>query len=321
MPFDNSAPDETLDPETIFGPDPLITDWDAGKAAAFGKKPLRFRHSLHQRPMFDDAGLERVLDTFPRDKLGVFTMGESPIDWKSWRRGAAGSLTGSQLLEAAQTGRIWLNLRAVNAHLPAYEALSGEMFADLEANAPGLRTFKRDVGLLISSADAQVFYHLDVPMVALWQLRGQKTMYVYPPHAPFVGSEQLERIVRRETPEQLPYDPAWDARAEVYEMTPGDMVTWPQNAPHRITNGSMLNVSLSVEFMTPQALLRANVLYANARLRRAGMQPMVQSMGPTAVAKLGLARLEKAAIKPKERSAPPPTFTLDSARLGSLLPL
>ena len=320
MPFDSAAPTSPA-PAEIFGPDPLISDWDAGKAAAFGKKPLRFRHSLHERPMFDDAGLEQVLDRYPREKLGVFTMGDSPIDWKSWRRGAAGSLSGSQLLDAAQSGRIWLNLRAVNAAIPEYQTLCGEMFADLEANAPGLRTFKRDVGLLISSADAQVFYHLDVALVTLWQLRGRKKMYVYPPHAPFVGSEQLERIVRRETPEQLPFDPAWDGRAEVYDMTPGDMVTWPQNAPHRITNGPMLNVSLSVEFMTPQALLRANVLYANARLRRAGLQPLVQSMGPTAVAKLGLARLEKAAIKPKERSAPSPTFTLDPRQPGAILPL
>ena len=315
MPFDSPAADAT------FGPEPLITDWDAGKAAAFGKKPLRFRHGLHERPMFNDAGLEAVLDRYPREKLGVFTMGDNPVDWKSWRRGAANGFTGSQLLEAAQTGRIWLNLRAVNAYLPEYETLSHEMFTDLEANAPGLRTFKRDVGLLISSANAQVFYHLDVSLVTLWQLRGQKKMYVYPAHAPFVGSEQLERIVRRETPEQMPYDPSWDARAEVYDMTPGDMVTWQQNAPHRITNGSMLNVSLSVEFMTPQALLRANVLYANARLRRAGLQPQVQAMGPTAMAKLGLARLEKATFKVKERSAPPPTFTLDASRPGTLLPL
>ena len=156
--------------------------------------------------MFDDAGLEQVLDRYPREKLGVFTMGEDPVDWRSWRRGAAGGLTGSQLLEAAKTGRIWLNLRAVNADLPDYAALSDEMFRDIEANGPGLRTFKRDVGLLISSANAQVFYHLDVSLVTLWQLRGQKRMYVYPPHAPFVGAEQLERIVLRETPEQLPYD-------------------------------------------------------------------------------------------------------------------
>ncbi len=312
MAYDTASPSE-----------PLITDWDATKATAFGREPLVLRHTLHERPMFDDAGLEQVLDRFPREKLGVFTMGEDPVDWRSWRRGAAGSLTGSQLLEAAKTGRIWLNLRAVNAHLPDYADLSDEMFRDLEANAPGLRTFKRDVGLLISSANAQVFYHLDMPLVALWQLRGEKRMYVYPAAAPFVAPDQLERIATRDMPEQLPFDPAWDARAEVFTMKPGDMVTWPQNAPHRIENGPMLNVSLSVEFMTPQALVRANVLYANAVLRRRlGTTPHLQAgMGPSTVAKLGLARAAKALRREPERSAPPHSFKLDATRPGELLPV
>ena len=45
-----------------------------------------------------------------------------------------------------------------------------------------------------------------------------------------------------------------DREAQVFDLTPGRMVTWAQNAPHRIENGPMLNVSLSIEFMTPPAL-------------------------------------------------------------------
>jgi hypothetical protein len=310
------------DAETVSRPGPLVADWDAAKARAFGREPLRLRHRLHEDPLFDDAGLEQVLDRYPREALGVFTMGEDPVDWRSWRRGAAGSLTGSQLLDAAKAGRIWLNLRAVNAHIPDYAALSDAMFRDFEANAPGLRTFKRDVGLLISSANAQVFYHLDMPLVALWQLRGNKRMFVYPVSEPFVAAEQLERIAARDMPEQLPFDPAWDRRAQVFDMAPGDLVTWPQNAPHRIENGPMLNVSLSVEFMTPQALLRANVLYANRVLRRrTGHAARAGTdLGPTLLAKLAVARVAKALRREPERSAPPASFRLDPARPGVLLP-
>ncbi len=298
---------------------PLVT-WEADKAARFGRAELAFRHDLHTRPMFDDAGLEEVLDRFPRDKLGVFTMGDDPVDWRSWRRGAAErNMTGSRLLEAARTGRIWLNLRGVNDHLLEYSALSDEIFGDMERHVPGLKTFKRDVGLLISSADAQVFYHLDVAPVTLWGLRGEKTLYVYPPHAPFVEEEQLERIVLRETAEQYAYDPAWDARATVFRMQPGDMISWRQNAPHRVVNGPMLNVSLSLEYMTPEALVRANVIYANAMLRRsAGLSPRVQAgFGPVALAKVGLARAAKAARRKVDARQPlPTTFRLDATAPG-----
>ena len=47
-------------------------------------------------------------------------MGEDPVAWRTWRRGAAGNLSGDQLLEAAKAGRIWLNLRETNTYLPAY---------------------------------------------------------------------------------------------------------------------------------------------------------------------------------------------------------
>lgn len=299
----------------------IITDWTADKASAFGFENLSFHHGLHERPMFDDEGLASLLDRYPRDKLGVFTMGEDPVDWRSWRAGSAGNLSGDKLLEAAKAGRIWLNLRHTNDYLPDYSALEREIFADKEG-ATGIPTFKRDLGMLISSANAQVFYHLDVPLVSLWQLRGQKRVWVYPVAEDYIGAEQLERIVLKETAEQFAYQPGLDQGAEVHDLTPGKMVTWRQNAPHRIENGPMLNVSLSVEFMTPAAMLRANVLYANGVLRKAGMSPKINGpLHPASFAKLALARGVKAAglAKTFEKKLAQ-TFELDAVRLGVLTP-
>ena len=43
----------------------IITDWTPQKAAAFTKETLEFRHALHERPMFDDAGLAEDHPTRP----------------------------------------------------------------------------------------------------------------------------------------------------------------------------------------------------------------------------------------------------------------
>lgn len=299
----------------------IITNWTDG-AADFGRRSLVFNHNLHERPMFDDAGLESLLDRYPRERLGVYTMGEDPRAWRTWRRGSPGRMTGSQLLEAAKAGRIWLNLRAANAFLPEYRDLAHEIFAE-KAKATRRTFLKKDLGVLISSADAQVFYHLDIPLVTLWQIRGQKRVHVYPPRAPYVTPEDLERIVLRETDEQFAFDPAWDEGSEIVDLRPGTMVTWSQNAPHRIVNGPMLNVSLSIEFMTPEALMRANVIYANGVLRRRlGVRPgpIEEGLSPAALAKVGIARLAKALkLQTPHEAVLPESFRLDEDVPGRLI--
>ena len=293
----------------------IIRDWTPDKSHAFGKEVLTFNHDLHTRPMFDDDGLADLLDRYPREKLGVFTMGENPREWQTWRRGVAGNLSGKVLLQMAKEGRIWLNLRAANDYLPDYAALADEVFAEKEAMVPGLRTLKRDLGVLISSPNAQVFYHLDVPMVSLWQIRGVKTVWAYPVEDPYVGPEALEAIVLRETAEQFAFDPAWDFGAAMAELTPGRMLTWPQNAPHRIENGPMLNVSLSMEFMTPSALMRANVIYANGLMRRRlGAVPKIQpGFSPLGLAKVAAARAAKALkLQKANERVLPVTFNLET---------
>jgi hypothetical protein len=270
--------------------------WPQDVSTRFSHETLIVTHDLHKRKMFTDTGLESLLDRYPRDKLGVFTMGSDPVDWRSWRSGKAGDLTGAELLAGVHAGRIWLNLRAANHYLEDYAALSDEIFANKESHIKGLKTLKHDLGVLISSPNAQVFYHLDSALVSLWQIRGTKFVRVYDPKAPFARPEQIEAVVLRETAEQIPFDPAWDDVAQSVTLEPGMMVTWPQNAPHRIVNGPMVNVSLSLEFMTPQALLRANVIYANGVLRRRfGMSPQIQKgLDPRALTKFGLARAFKA---------------------------
>ena len=280
----------------------------------FGKAPVRVAHRLHERAMFGDAALADVLDRYPRDHLGVFTMGEDEEDWRSWQRGKPGDLSGAEMLDAVRTGRIWLNLRDTNAFLPEYADLAADMFGALQREVPGLHTFKRDVGLLISSPGAQVFYHLDVPRVALWHVRGRKRVWLYPVEPPYVDEKTLERIVLKESAEQFEYHREMDAGAAVFDLEPGDMVHWPQNAPHRIVNGDSVNVSLSTEFLSPGALVRANAVWANGFLRRRfGLNPSLQGdWHPASLAKFALARSAKAMglqATPPEPLAP--SFQID----------
>ena len=265
----------------------MIADWTDTDVDGFEKEILRVRHRLHERPMFSDEGLARILDLYPREALGAFTMGEDLEDWGSWRRGGVQGLSGEQLLMAVHEGRLWLNLRHANTHLPEFAELCAEI-AEEKQRRLGTRIINRDLGLLISSPKARVFFHLDVPLSSLWQVRGEKRIWFYPRREPYVSAAWIERCVLRTAEGQAPFQAEWDADAVNFALQPGDMTTWPQNMPHRVDNGPMLNVSLSMEFMTPKALRRARVLHANGVLRRSlGWSAKVQEQpGPGLAAKL-----------------------------------
>ena len=290
--------------------------FDAGR---FGREASRHQHRLHQLGLFSDAALADVLDRYPRDQLGVFTMGEDPSAWRSWRRGRAGELSGAELIETVKTGRIWLNLRKTNEYLDDYAALTEAMFGALKAGG-GPRGFRHDMGLLISSPKAQVFYHLDIARVTLWHVRGEKRVWLYPVETPWVDEETLERIVLKETAEQFTFRPELDDGAQVFDLEPGEMLHWPQNAPHRIVNGDSLNVSLSAEFQTAESLIRANAIWANGWLRRRlGWSPQIQpGRHPASLAKFALARGLKAIGAEATPPEPlPPSFAVDpSAPMG-----
>lgn len=272
----------------------IITDWSKENTSDYGQRALTARHSLHEGDKFSDEGLARLLDDYPRDKLGIYTMGQNPEDWQTFVGGDAGELSGAEIIQAVKTGRIWLNLRAVNEDIDEYSELCEQMFKEVES-CTNLSTYKQDLGVLISSPNAQVFYHLDIPLVLLWQLRGVKKLWIYPNTSEFAPDEDIEKIVLKETEEEFEFKPEYDAHAMEVDLEPGMFASWPQMAPHRIENQDMMNVSLSVEYMTVPAILRANMFYTNGFLRRRfGANPVRDDKaGARLWAKAALARALK----------------------------
>jgi hypothetical protein len=303
-----------------------LLQWTPEHRKRFTRDNLLFGHDLHTSELFSDEALISLIDRFPREGVEVFTMGYDPTNWKQWffgrRSNRDGSdLDGRQLMEGVRAGRLWLNLRKVNHHDASVGALCDRMFEEISAKT-SISTLKPDLGLLISSPNGHVFYHLDIPLVMLWQIRGVKTVYLYPPQAPCVSDEVLEGIALRESDEQMRFDPAYDRLAYVHDLKPGEMLTWVQNAPHRIVNRDMVNVSLSIEFMTPKALWRANLIYANGLLRRFfGLKPSLARrniwLEPF---KIAYARFIKLRGGYKGNKSPlKPSFHLDASRPGTIL--
>lgn len=292
---------------------------------AFGRQPLCARHNLHQHELFSDEALIDLLDHFPREHLYALTMGDDPARTDGNRLALHDGVSGAELLRAVKNGRLWLNITRVDRADARYRALIDQMYAQLAAQAPDFAPIASQGTLLISSPHVLVYYHADGPASALWHIRGRKRVWVYPAlDERYMQRELLEDIFAGVRHEYLPYEHAYDQAAVVYDLEPGQWATWPQNAPHRVTNLDSVNVSLSTEHFTRQSRWRARVYTANRFFRtRLGVRNLSASEnGPAAVMKTVVHRLaSKAGLDPLQIKRHVPSLRIDPDAPGGVVAL
>lgn len=274
--------------------DPVLIDWSDDKRADFRNGVMTARHRLHTAPEFSDLALASLLNRHPRELCDFCTMGDDPADRDSWRAGDPGAASGSELLEAVRQGKLWINLREAMNVDPVYKPLHTALFAQLKRLNPGYKPLRTYGGILISSPKAQVFYHSDVSETVLLHVKGRKRFRIYPPRAPWLADESMEAVLHKTQTEDIPFDPAWDRDAATLDLTPGDFVSWPLHAPHRVENLDGLNVSVTCEVVTQESVMKNAVHHANGALRHMGVTPRSSSpAGAQAYAKLALSKTWK----------------------------
>ena len=302
--------------------DAIFTDWNHTHSALWSHQPLRLDHRLHQMPLFSRAALAELIDAYPRSQYSLVHMGAAG-QRRFWREGETGGLPGETVIESIAKGRMWLNLRNVDNVDPRYRAVLDAMFDELAERMPGFAPAKRTCGILISSPNAQVYYHADLPGQHLWQLIGRKRVYVYPSTAPFVTPRHLEDIALFDVEVDMPYAPWYDEHAQVLDLAPGQMLSWPLNAPHRVENLDCLNISMTVSFTDESIRRLQNVNLANGLLRhRFGLAP--KSRAITGPAYWSKALLQKALrdsgwVKQERKLRRSVDFYLDGAAPGQIL--
>lgn len=297
-------------------------EWTPEQIRDFGRRPMLLKHRLADSPLFSDEALERLIEATPRDLFHVNTMPRGETDPRKWREGDMIGLSGREVMEAVARGNIWVHLQRVHEAFEAYGEFLDDLFADIERSVPGFRSYKRSMSVLISSPNMNVALHADVPGQSLWQVRGRKRVWVYPPRPPHLPQSTIENIVlQRSFDTELPYDPSYEAAAESFELEAGDWTTWPRNSPHRVRNADCVNVSFTTEHWTDELRDGYVVDYANGLLRPllGGQDLSRATSGPAFFAKLALAAAHKGFRKLARRERVPMTidFRVDPrAELG-----
>lgn len=244
-----------------------LHNWTSEQYRMVEKTTLIAQHRLHESGLFTDEALCELIDRHPQDYLTIAGMGSDQNKFE-WMTGIRGQTSAVDLLQAVKNGQLWVNLVCLARFHSEYDRILNSLYDELEAHSPGFKAQHRSANLLISSPNAMVYYHIDLPVNMLWHLRGEKQVWVYPAFDErFVAPQNIERLILGKMAEDMPYHRWYEDYALSFVLQPGQMITWPQNTPHRVTNREGLNVSLSTEHRNPLAKRRINVHLANHYLR------------------------------------------------------
>ena len=302
----------------------IFGKWDETHSQLWSHQPIRLEHEMHRSPAFSMDELARLIENYPREHYSLVKTGARGSS-RVWREGDIGDLSGRQVVDAISRGGLWLNLRNVTSVDRRYRELVDQMFAEVAAHVPGFDAPTHQAGILISSPDAQVYYHADLPGQGLVQISGRKRVYLYPNTPPFVRPEHLEDIALFDVEVDIPYEPWYDKHAQVIDLEPGQMLNWPLNAPHRVENLGTVNISMTVSYVS-QDIRRAEIVnLANGMLRhRFGYAPKSRSIrGPSYFGKAVMQKLLRDGkwLKRERTARRTIDFRLDADHPGEIVDL
>jgi hypothetical protein len=302
----------------------VFTNWDDTHSVLWGHHPIQLATEIHKTPLFSRDQLARLIENYPREHYSLVKTGARGAD-RVWREGDIGDLSGEQVIDAISRGGLWLNMRDVGAVDRRYRELLDGMFEEVGAKVPGFSARDHQESILISSPDAQVYYHFDLPGQAIIQITGRKRVYVYPNTPPFLTPRMLEDVAVYNVEVDIPYESWYDKYAKVFDIGPGQMLNWELNAPHRVENLDTFSVSMTVSY-TNDKIRRAEIVnLGNGLLRhRFGYAPKSRNMrGPSYFAKAVLQKLVRDSkwVKRERKARRAIDFRLDAQAPGRIVDL
>ena len=250
--------------------------------SVLSESPFKIRNSLIGHPLFEDARLKRLLLTLPRDRVEIRAVQSLGTNDGSYRRGEMlKDADPIETFERLAERPSWMLLHETWIHDTEYGELMRQYVRDLTATVSDIGDDPSDLGcwLFFSSGRCVVHFHADPDQSFLNQIRGSKTVYVYP--AKTVPESAVEKLVYTHNQGTVTYQPEYEASMfPPVHLGPGESVFLPLFAPHRVVNDDDICVSFNVGFHTRKSRRRRAVHIFNLEMRHLGLRPAPYNQHP-----------------------------------------
>jgi quercetin dioxygenase-like cupin family protein len=242
-------------------------------ANAYPETPARLTHGLVDHPLLALPALVELAASLADKDVeynpGTLPIGIAPEDIPSPRLGIV------ETIRSIEENGSWMVLKLVEQH-PAYGELLESALAELKPFVtPKTGEMLTLQGFIfISSPDAVTPFHFDPEHNILLQIRGEKTMTVFPATDEEIVSPMAhEGFHLGQHHRNLVWDDAFAAKATSFLLKPGEAVHMPVKSPHWVKNGPQVSISLSVTWRSTWSYEEADARAFNHLLRKFGVSP------------------------------------------------
>ncbi len=254
---------------------PRWLDIDPGRVSAqYNRSGFVVSHRLPQHPLFKLDALFRLCRRMDPRQV-KFRFGVVPVDAHfdtSLDRFKEG-LTLDDAIEHLEERRAYIavyNPELDPEYRPAIEGLVAELGLATREHESFFNWYSTYV--FITANDSVTPYHMDREMNFLLQVQGRKTVELWNPHDDDVMSPaQRDYLFSHGIDARPTYHSGLAAKAQRFALEPGLGVHHPFIAPHLVTTGPNVSVSLAVTFRTPKSDMWSEAHRYNDRLRRFGL--------------------------------------------------
>jgi hypothetical protein len=187
---------------------------------------------------------------------------------------AHNGLSVAETIRTIEANGSWMVLKFVEQD-PLYRALLEEVLAEIRplVAAKTGAMIKLEGFIFLSSPNAVTPFHFDPEHNILMQLRGSKTMTVFPAGDDEIADARLHEAFHKGAHRNLPFRDAFAAKGKPLEIGPGQAIYVPVKAPHFVKNGPETSISFSVTWRSEWSYRESDAHGLNHLLRKAGIDP------------------------------------------------
>jgi quercetin dioxygenase-like cupin family protein len=239
---------------------------------AYPDRPLRLTHGLVGHPLLTLEAIATLAERLPPSEV-EYNAGNLPIAIPQHATPGNGLSIADTIRTIDENGS-WMVLKRVEQD-PVYRTLLHDTLAELRPTIGAVtgEMLQLEGFLFVSSPGAVTPIHFDPEYNILCQLRGTKTMTIFPAEDEEIAPPEFHEAYHGGGQRNLAWQQAFAPRGTPVEIGPGQAVYVPLKAPHWVKNGPEVSISFSITWRSDWSFEEAYAREFNRRLRRLGLRP------------------------------------------------